>query len=140
MAVCGVPLRTPTRDSGLNYKNQFAALMNLLRYLIGEQGGVNVNASNGLQAVANNGSLTIRISGPMDLLLTSALREFCQETGAAYRRYIVDLRDVSIVRDSGLALLLMLKRLANRTGATLHVINGSTDLMRRCVRLGISPN
>jgi anti-anti-sigma regulatory factor len=96
-------------------------------------------ASNCLQATANNGALTIKITGPMDLLLTSALREFCHETGAVYRRYIIDLQDVSIVRDSGLALLLMLKRLASRTGATLHVINGSTDLMRRCLRLGISP-
>ena len=96
-------------------------------------------ATSGLQAFADNGALTIRITGPMDLLLTSALREFCHGTGNVYRRYIVDLRDVSIVRDSGLALLLMLKRLVSRTGATLHVINGNTDLMRRCLRLGISP-
>lgn len=95
--------------------------------------------SSNLQTIANNGALTIRIKGPMDLLLTSALRDFCHGTGAVYRRYIVDLRDVSIVRDSGLALLLMLKRLTSRTGATLHVINGNTDLMRRCVKLGISP-
>jgi anti-anti-sigma regulatory factor len=95
--------------------------------------------SNALQAVANNGALTIRITGPMDLLLTSALRDFCHGTGAVYRRYIVDLRDVSIVRDSGLALLLMLKRLASRTGATLHVTNGSAELMHRCLKLGISP-
>ncbi|MGD8617723.1 MAG: hypothetical protein PVH54_00890 [Gammaproteobacteria bacterium] len=95
--------------------------------------------SSGLQAIANNGSLIIRIKGPMDLLLTSALRDFCHGTGAVYRRYIVDLRDVSIVRDSGLALLLMLKRLASRTGATLHVTNGNTDLMRRCLSLGIKP-
>jgi anti-anti-sigma regulatory factor len=100
---------------------------------------VNVMVSSSLQAIANNGALTIRIKGPMDLLLTSALRDFCHGTGAVYRRYIVDLRDVSIVRDSGLALLLMLKRLASRTGATLHVINGSTDLMHRCLKLGISP-
>jgi len=73
----------------------------------------------------------------MDLLLTSALREFCHDTAAAYSRYIIDFQDVSIVRDSGLALLLMLKRLTSRTGATLHVINGNTDLMRRCLKLGI---
>ena len=76
-------------------------------------------------------------SYPMDLLLTSALRESCYDTGAAYRRYIVDFQDVSIVRDSGLALLLMLKRWANRAGARLYVINGSSDLMRRCFSLGI---
>jgi len=75
----------------------------------------------------------------MDLLLTSPLREFCHDTGAAYRRYIVDFQDVSIVRDSGLALLLMLKRLVARTGATLHVTNGTADLMRRCLKLGIKP-
>ena len=95
--------------------------------------------SSRLHAIADNGALTIRISGPMDLLLTWALRECCQDAAAAYSRYIVDLKDVSIVRDSGLALLLMLKRLANRTGATLHVINGSSDLMRRCLKLGIHP-
>jgi len=92
-----------------------------------------------LHAVAGNGSLTIRIDGPMDLLLTMPLREYCHNSGAIYRSYIVDFQNVSIVRDSGLALLLMLKRLASRTGATLHVINGSSDLMRRCLRLGISP-
>lgn len=95
--------------------------------------------SSGLQAIAKNGALIIRIKGPMDLLLTSALRDFCHGTNAVYRRYIVDLRDVSVVRDSGLALLLMLKRLAGRTGATLHVTNGDTDLMQRCRRLGIKP-
>lgn len=73
----------------------------------------------------------------MDLLLTSALRELCHDSAEAYSRYIVDVQDVSIVRDSGLALLLMLKRLANRTGATLYVINGSADLMHRCLKLGI---
>ena len=93
--------------------------------------------SSQLHAIADNGSLTIRIKGPMDLLLTSALREFCHDTAAAYSRYIIDFQDVSIVRDSGLALLLMLKRLTSRTGATLHVINGNTDLMRRCLKLGI---
>lgn len=92
-----------------------------------------------LCAIPSNGALTIRINGPMDLLLTSPLREFCHDTGAAYRRYIVDFQDVSIVRDSGLALLLMLKRLVARTGATLHVTNGTADLMRRCLKLGIKP-
>jgi anti-anti-sigma regulatory factor len=93
-----------------------------------------------LHAVAGNGSLTLRINGPMDLLLTMALREYCHDTGAAaYRRYIIDFQDVSIVRDSGLALLLMLKRWANRAGATLCVINGNRALMRRCVSLGIGP-
>jgi len=95
--------------------------------------------SSGLQAIANNEALIIKIKGPMDLLLTSALRDFCHGTGNVYRRYIVDLRDVSIVRDSGLALLLMLKRLAGTTGATLHVTNGNSDLMRRCLSLGIKP-
>jgi hypothetical protein len=33
----------------------------------------------------------------------------------------------------------MLKRLASRTGATLHVTNGSAELMHRCLKLGISP-
>ena len=93
--------------------------------------------SSQVHTVADNGSLTIRINGPMDLLLTSALRECCHDTATDYSRYIVDFQDVSIVRDSGLALLLMLKRLANRTGATLHVINGNTDLMHRCYKLGI---
>jgi anti-anti-sigma regulatory factor len=92
-----------------------------------------------LHAVADDGSLTIRIIGPMDLLLTMPLRNYCHNPGAAYRSYIIDFQNVSIVRDSGLALLLMLKRLANRAGATLSVINGNRDLMRRCFSLGIGP-
>lgn len=93
--------------------------------------------SSSLHAIPLNGSLTIKINGPMDLRLTCALSEYCHETGVAYSRYIVDFRNVSIVRDSGLALLLMLKRLVNRGGGTLHVINGDTDLMYRCLKLGI---
>ena len=93
--------------------------------------------SSNLQAISDNGSLTIKINGPMDLRLTSALSEYCHDTGVAYSRYIVDCRNVSIVRDSGLALLLMLKRLVNRGGGTLHVINGNPDLMFRCIKLGI---
>ena len=92
-----------------------------------------------LHAISDNGSLMIRINGTMDLMLTSALRESCYDTGTTYHRYIVDFQDVSIVRDSGLALLLMLKRWANRAGAKLYVINGSSDLMRRCLSLGIRP-
>lgn len=93
--------------------------------------------SSNLHAISHNGSLTIKINGPLDLRLTSALSEYCHDTGVAYSRYIVDFRNVSIVRDSGLALLLMLKRLVNRSGATLQVINGNTDLMCRCLKLGI---
>ena len=93
--------------------------------------------STNLHAISRNGSLTIKINGPMDLRLTSALSEYCHDTGVAYSRYIVDFRNVSIVRDSGLALLLMLKRLVNRSGATLHVINGNAELMYRCLKLGI---
>jgi len=92
-----------------------------------------------LHAVASDGSLTISINGPMDLLLTLPLREYCHNSGAAYRSYIVDFQHVGIVRDSGLALLLMLKRWANRAGASLSVINGNRDLMRRCFSLGIGP-
>ena len=92
-----------------------------------------------LHAVASDGSLTISINGPMDLLLTIPLREYCHNSGAAYRSYIVDLQNVGIVRDSGLALLLMLKRWANRAGASLSVINRNRELMRRCFSLGIGP-
>jgi len=95
--------------------------------------------SSHLQAIPDNGSLTIRINGTLDLLLTSALRESCHDTGTIYRRYIVDFQDVSIVRDSGLALLLMLKRWASRAGAKLYVVNGDRDLMHRCLSLGIQP-
>lgn len=93
-----------------------------------------------LQTSAKDGALTIRISGPLDLMLTSALRGFCQGSGLTYRRYIIDLQNVSVVRDSGLALLLMLKRLTSRTGATLNVINATKSLKSRCVKLGIKPN
>jgi anti-anti-sigma regulatory factor len=95
--------------------------------------------SSRLQAISDNGSLTIRINGPFDLLLTSALRESCHDSGNTYRRYIVDFKNVGIVRDSGLALLLMLKRWASGAGARLYVINGSRDLMNRCRNLGIRP-
>jgi len=101
--------------------------------------GVTVMISSRVHAISDNGSLTIRINGPMDLLLTSALRESCYDAGATYHRYIVDFQDVGIVRDSGLALLLMLKRWANRAGAKLYVVNGSSELMRRCLSLGIRP-
>ncbi|MGB5473549.1 MAG: hypothetical protein WBQ78_08730 [Gammaproteobacteria bacterium] len=90
-----------------------------------------------VHTVADNGSLTIRISGPLDLLLTLALRESCHDTGAAYHRYIVDFQQVSVVRDSGFALLLMLKRWANQADATLYAINGNRELMHRCLTLGI---
>jgi anti-anti-sigma regulatory factor len=101
--------------------------------------GVTVMISSRLHAISEEGSLTIRINGPMDLLLTAALRESCHDTGVTYHRYIVDFQDVSIVRDSGLALLLMLKRWANRAGAKLYVTNGNSELMRRCRTLGIRP-
>ena len=93
--------------------------------------------ANQLHAIADNGSLTIKINGPMDLRLTSALRDYCDDSGATYDRYIVDLQQVSVVRDSGLGVLLMLKRLANRAGASLKVINVNAALTRQCIKLGI---
>ncbi len=93
-----------------------------------------------LCAIEKNGVLTIRIRGPLDLMLTTALRGICQDVDAPYRHYIVDLQNVSVVRDSGLALLIMLKHLTCRRGATLQIINGSAGLMSRCVQLGIKPS
>lgn len=90
-----------------------------------------------IRTISDKDSLTIRINGPMDLLLTSALRESYVDAGRAYRHYVVDFQEVSIVRDSGLALLLMLKRWTSLAGARLYVINGNSDLMRRCHLLGI---
>ena len=93
-----------------------------------------------LQTSAKDGALTIRINGPLDLMLTSALKGYCQDSGSSYRRYIIDLQNVSVVRDSGLALLLMLQRLTRRTGATLDVVNGTKSLKSRCIKLGIRPS
>jgi ABC-type transporter Mla MlaB component len=92
-----------------------------------------------LQTSAKDGALTIKINGPLDLMLTSALNGCCQNSGSRYQRFIIDLQNVSIVRDSGLALLLMLQHLTSRTGATLNVINGTKSLKNRCIKLGIKP-
>lgn len=105
----------------------------------GANGGASVMMSSRIHAVSDNGSLMIRINGTLDLLLTLALRESCYDTGKVYRRYIVDFQEVSRVRDSGFALLLLLKRWANRAGAKLYAVNGSSDLMGRCLSLGIRP-
>jgi ABC-type transporter Mla MlaB component len=83
-------------------------------------------------------AMTIRIAGPLDFRLASIFGEICHQPSAAYTRYVVDLTDVNIVRDSGLALLLMLNRWATIAGVTMSVINGSFDLVRRCKQIGIA--
>jgi hypothetical protein len=90
-----------------------------------------------VRTISDKDSLTIRINGPMDLLLTAAPRGSYCDAGRAYRHNVVDCREVSTVRDSGLALLLMLKRWTSLDGARLYVINGSSDPMCRYHLLGI---
>ena len=52
-----------------------------------------------VRTISDKDSLTMRINGPMDLLLTAALRESYCGAGRAYRHYVIDCREVSTVRD-----------------------------------------
>ena len=85
------------------------------------------------------GQVVLSVRGEIDLAsaeeVRADLQRALQETG---RRLVVDLRDVSFLDSTGLALLLRLNRQAHESGRELVVVKGPPHVQRVFALTGAS--
>lgn len=83
-------------------------------------------------------TVRIELHGRLDIRYTSKLFSALTTETKAIAGYIIDLRAVREVYDSGLALLLMANRLARSASLPLQLVNCDSNLARRCRSLGLT--
>ena len=75
--------------------------------------------------------VVVRPSGELDLTTTGVVdRELRELAGAGFDRLMVDLRGLTFMDSSGLALLLQWARTAREDGIVLELYPGAPDVMR----------
>lgn len=88
-------------------------------------------------ARSNADTLTVRISGNLDLSLSFDLWHICRLEHGCYRRYIFDLEKIVVLHDSGFAWLRMFQRHALRVGARVLIAKCRNVIARRCAAIGL---
>jgi anti-anti-sigma regulatory factor len=88
----------------------------------------------------HRGKVTLRIElhGRLDIRYTRKLFRALTTETKSIAGYIIDLRAVREVYDSGVALLLMANRLARAASLPLKLVNCDPGLARRCRSLGLT--
>jgi Anti-anti-sigma regulatory factor (antagonist of anti-sigma factor) len=66
-----------------------------------------------------------------------ALWQYCQPDANGHQTYVFDLAEVTEVRDSGLAWLMMFQRRARRAGAHVGAVSVAPALEKRLAQAGI---
>lgn len=84
-------------------------------------------------------STIVAVHGRLDLGLAAPFWQVLAAADAARPCYVVDLAAAQDVRDSGLALLLMLERRARQQGGRLQLANCTPELGRRWATLATAP-
>ena len=82
-------------------------------------------------------ALLIELRGRLDIRCTSKLLSALTTETRAIAGYIIDLRAVREVYDSGVALLVMANRLARKAALPLQLVNCDPNLACRCRSLGL---
>jgi len=82
-------------------------------------------------------TLTVRITGNLDLSLSFDLWHICRLEQNRYRHYIFDLEKIVVLHDSGLAWLRMFQRHALRAGAQILIAKCRNAIARRCAAVGL---
>lgn len=77
------------------------------------------------------GVITVQVQGMFDLTQLPAFEQLLLDASESRAKYIIDLTATDQVRDSGIAILLMLVKQVGP--ARLEVLNCSADLQRRLV-------
>lgn len=90
-----------------------------------------------IQASTESAVVTLAVEGRFDLSIGFALWQYCRPEERRYHGYIIDLAQVSDLRDSGLSWLLMFTRWAKGSGVRVRVVNVSPEDRQRCAELGI---
>jgi anti-anti-sigma factor len=82
--------------------------------------------------------VVVEVRGELDMASVDALREALDELrGAGWNSVVLDLRELTFIDSSGLALLLHAERLARRTEAAFAIVDGSPALARLLEIVGL---
>ncbi|MGH8536070.1 MAG: STAS domain-containing protein [Gammaproteobacteria bacterium] len=87
---------------------------------------------------ADGKTVTLSAMGHFDMSLGFALWQYCEPDRNRHESYIVDLADVTDMRDSGLGWLVMLRQWARRSGARVRVIHARPAIAYRLLTAGIA--
>lgn len=68
-------------------------------------------------------TLTLNVGRALDLTQHSIFTQAVQRADSEAVRLVVDLKETEEIRDSGLAMLLMLKDRSDKTGAAIDIVN-----------------
>lgn len=83
-------------------------------------------------------TVTLSAMGHFDLSLGFALWQYCEPDRNRHENYIIDLADVTEMRDSGLGWLIMFGQWARRSGARVSVVHARPANACRLSAAGIA--
>ena len=87
---------------------------------------------------ADRETVTLSAVGHFDLSLGFALWQYCEPDRNRHENYIIDLADVTDMRDSGLGWLIMFCQWARRSGARVCVVHARPAIAYRLLAAGIA--
>lgn len=87
---------------------------------------------------ADRKTVTLSAMGHFDLSLGFALWQYCEPDRNRHENYIIDLAEVTDMRDSGLGWLIMLRQWARRSGARVRVVHARPAIAYRLLTAGIA--
>lgn len=87
---------------------------------------------------ADGTTVTLSAMGHFDLSHGFALWQYCEPDRNRHESYIIDLADVTDMRDSGLGWLVMLRQWARRSGARVRVVHARPAIAYRLLAAGIA--
>jgi anti-anti-sigma regulatory factor len=86
---------------------------------------------------ADDSTVTVQVSGVLDLSTGFAFWQYCQPEVRRGRAYVFDLVEVSDLRDSGLGWLLSFLHRARGSDMHVNFIRARSDVARRLREVGI---
>ena len=87
---------------------------------------------------ADRKAVTLSAVGHFDLSHGFALWQYCEPDRNRHENYIIDLREVTDMRDSGLGWLIMFCQWARRSGARVRVVHARPAIAYRLSAAGIA--
>ncbi|MGH8533864.1 MAG: STAS domain-containing protein [Gammaproteobacteria bacterium] len=91
-----------------------------------------------IMSSADGKTVTLSAMGHFDMSLGFALWQYCEPDRNHHESYIIDLADVTDMRDSGLGWIVMLRQWARRSGARVRVIHARPAIACQLLAAGLA--
>lgn len=86
----------------------------------------------------DNSTVIMHAYGHFDMSQGFALWNYCQPENGNYKNYIINLREVKELRDSGLGWLMAFQRYARSINAGVRIITANSAFQHRLGQIGVS--